>query len=171
MRYLLLLVVALVLGCGAATPAASEPGQFNAVGLKLIIGVERTKTLEVKPNGSVVNSETGDATMTFVGTELRLADGSKTILALDGDTLRGATKTMGAFEGETLALGEGDIRMTVKNDGAVYLSHAGSERKMRMHFDGSVVGRKRAALMLVAVVFALYVATHPTASLDRFVDD
>jgi hypothetical protein len=40
-----------------------------------------------------------------------------------------------------------------------------------MNFVGSVKGRKRAALMLVTVIFALFVATHPTASLDRFYDD
>jgi hypothetical protein len=170
MRHLVLVVVLLLVACGGGSAnraATATPGAFNASGLKLVIGVERTKTLEVHPDGTIVSSETGHPIMTFVGTDLRSLDGSKTILSLSGDELRGATKTVGTFQGELLTLG--DLRLWVEDDGTVKMQHDG-DHKMRMHFDGSVVGQKRPALMLVALVFALYIATNPTATLDRFVD-
>jgi hypothetical protein len=168
MRYLAFVLVAWMLACGGSAAPATSPGQFTATGLKLVIGVDRTKTIEVKPDGSVVSSETGTPVMTFVGTELRSADGAKTILSLQGDDLRGPTSSLGTFNGDVLTLA--DLQLSVKDGGVVNVVRNGSKHKMRMHFDGSVAGRKRPALMLVAFVFALYMATNPTVTFDRFVD-
>ncbi len=168
-RALLLLLFVFAFACGGASSNVAEPGPFDPSGLKLVIGVERTKTFEVKPGGSVESSETGNAVMTFVGQELRLVDGSKTLLVLDGDTLRGPNaKPVGTFEGDALSMGA--MRIAVKDDGVVKLAHDGKEGSMRMHFVGTVAGHKRAAIMLVVVVFSLYVVTHPNATLDAFLD-
>jgi hypothetical protein len=170
MKYLALLLVALLLtlACGGAVPPPDAPGTFNAAGLKLIIGVERTRTLEVQASGDVVSSEAGQKIMSFVGSELRGPDGAATILTLDGNALRTPTKQLGTFDGDTLVID--DLRLWVKDDGVVMLTREGSDHKMRMHFDGSLAGHHRPALMLVAVVFSLFVAAHPGASIDRFVD-
>ena len=169
--FALVLVAFVLVACGGATantPEPTDPASFTAVGLKLVIGVDRTKTLEVKPDGTVVSSETGEAAMKFVGTELKLADESKTLIALEGDTLRTNAKTVATFQGDKLVLGE--VWISVKDDGVVKLERNGSAKKMRMHFERGVPGHKRAALMLVAVVFALYAATNPRATIDQFVD-
>jgi len=167
LKHALALVALLLLSCaGAALPPPTSA--FDPAGLKLVIGVDRTKTIEVTADGSVVSSETGQAAMKFVGQDLLTTDGSK-ILSLDGDELQGPKqKHLGAFEGDVLVLGP--LRLSVEDDGVVNLTQGGSARPMRMHFDRSVAGRKRPAMMLVALVFAIYAASHPNASIDQFVD-
>ena len=156
-----------LLACGGPSSHVDAPDVFNPAGLKLVIGVERTKTIEVSPDGTVTTGS-GEAPMKFVGQELKLADGSKTLLALQGTTLRGPTSDLGTFEGDTLLIGP--LGFSIDDDGVVHLERDGSKKKMRLHFEGSVVGHKRPAMMLVALVFVLYVATNPTANLDRYVD-
>jgi hypothetical protein len=168
MKALCLLVLCAALACGGTiTPDA--PGAFDAPGLKLVIGVERSKTFVVGRDGEVVSSATGSTAMKFVGRELRIPDGSLALLSLEGDELRTNGKHIGAFDGDTLLLG--DLHISVHDDGVVDMSRAGETKKMRLHFEGNVHGHRRPALMLVAVVFAIYVVTHPGATFEQFADD
>jgi hypothetical protein len=173
MKSWLVLLLAFVVACGgfaANTPDVSG-APLDAAGLRLVVGVDRTRTLVVEPDGSVSSSDTGQTAMKFDGQELKSPDGSKTLLTLDGNVLRGPNQTTaGAFQGNNKVSVAG-AWFSVRDDGVVVVEREGTEHKLRMHFDGSVKGRKRAALMLVTVIFALFVATHPTASLDRFYDD
>lgn len=162
-------ILAFVLACGGANTPVEAPSAFDATGLKLVIGVDRAKTFEVKADGELVSSQTGNPTMKFVGSALELADGSKKILSLEGTDLRGPEKSLGTIDDSGLLLG--DMHIAVKDDGEVTLERGGTSHKMRMHFEGSTVGKKRPALMLVALVFALSAATNPNASLDRYYDD
>jgi len=166
----LLFVLAFAVGCVGAANTPDPPGTFNTGGLRLVIGVERQKTLVVKANGEVDSSETGQTTMKFVGQELKSPDESTTLLTVDGDTLRSPKATVGSFQGGKLSF-FGDTWFSVRDDGTVYLTRDGADHKLRMHFDGSVQGHKRPALMLVAVFFSLFVATNPSVTLDRFYDD
>ena len=155
----------LTLACGAAmTP--DPPGAFDPTGVKLVIGVERTKTFVVQRDGEVASSETGNSAMKFVGSELRTIDGTKAIVAVVGDELRAGDKHIGSFEGDTLVIG--GVRFFVTDDGQVQIEHHSETRKMRMHFEGTIVGHRRPALMLVAFVFAVYAANNPHASIESF---
>ncbi len=170
--WLLLLLAFVVASCGGAAANTPDPpgAAFNTGGLRLVIGVDRPKTLVVKPNGEVDSSETGQTAMKFVGQELKSPDESKTLLTIDGDTLRSPAATVGAFQGGSLSF-FGETWLSVRDDGTVYLSRNGADHKLRMHFEGAVRGQKRPALMLVAVFFALFIATNPTVTLDCFYDD
>ncbi len=168
MRATSALLIALVLGCGGAAEIPDAPDAFVATGLTLVIGVDRAKTFEVKPDGSVVSSESGRTALKFVGRDLKLPDESKTIVSLDGDALSAGGTAVGKLDGDKVLLG--DLVISIRNDGEVDLTRGGSEKKMRMHFEGAVAGHRRPALMLVAFVFALYAAANPHAALDRFVD-
>ncbi len=164
-----LLLLALSVACGASEAQATAPEQgFNPIGLKLVIGVDRTRTIEVQPDGGIVSSDSGTRILSFVGSEMRTPDGSKAILSLQDNDLRGPEKSLGTFDGTKLNIG--DIAFWIEDDGVVRLERNGNARKMRMHFDGPVAGKKRPALMLVAFVFSLYVAKNPSASIDQFVD-
>ncbi|HEX4514978.1 MAG TPA: hypothetical protein VH054_15640 [Polyangiaceae bacterium] len=168
MRIWIVLGLVLVLACGGAAFTPDPPGAFDPSGVKLVIGVERQKTFVVHRDGEVVSSETGNSAMKFVGSELRTIDGTKTLIAVVGDELRAGDKHVGSFEGDALALG--DVRLLVTDDGQVEIERHSETRKMRMHFEGNIVGHRRPALMLVAFVFAVYAATNPHASIEQFTD-
>lgn len=169
--WLLLMLALVVVGCGGASANTPDPqGTFESDGLRLVIGVERPKTLVVDANGEVSSSETGQTAMKFVGQDLKSPDESKTLLTLQGNTLTSPTGTVGVIQDGKLSF-FGQTWLSVRDNGTVYLEREGTDHKLRMHFDGSVRGHKRPALMLVAVFFALFVATNPTATLDRFFDD
>ncbi len=162
------LVLAFVLACGGAAFTPDPPGAFDPSGVKLVIGVERPKTFVVHRDGEVVSSETGNASMKFVGSELRTIDGTKALVSVVGDELRAGDKRIGTFEGDALLIS--DVRFLVTDDGQVQLERHSETKKMRMHFEGNMVGHRRPALMLVAFVFAIYAATNPHASIEQFTD-
>jgi len=162
----LLFVVALACGGPAFTP--DPAGAFDPSGVRLVIGVERTKTFVVQRDGEVVSSETGNSAMKFVGSELRTIDGTKAIVAVVGDELRAGDKHIGTFEGDALVIGT--VRFLVADDGQVRIEHHSQSKTMRMHFEGNIVGHRRPALMLVAFVFAIYAANNPHASIESFTD-
>jgi hypothetical protein len=167
MRSWIVLLV-FVLACGGATFTPDPPGAFDPSGVKLVIGVERPKTFVVHRDGEVVSSETGNASMKFVGSELRTIDGTKALVAVVGDELRAGDKQIGSFEGDALVIG--GVRFLVTDDGRVQIEHHSQNRTMRMHFEGSMIGHRRPALMLVAFVFAIYAANNPHASLESFTE-
>jgi hypothetical protein len=169
MRIFFVFVTLLLVACGPSGPPAVAPesGPLATSGLKLVMGVERTKTFVVRDDGTVV-SESGQPILTFAGNELKLADGSKTILTLDGTNLNGPDGHVGTVDGGVLTFG--DMRLWIKDDGVVRVEREGSEHTMRMHFDGPVAGRRRAALMLVTFFFALNIVAHKGATFEQFVD-
>lgn len=169
-RRLIILCVVFALACGGGvTMTPDPPGVFEPAGVKLVIGVERTRTFVVERDGEITSSDAGRSSMKFVGSELKTMDGTKTLFALVGDELRAGDKRVGSFEGDALQIG--DTRFTVTDDGKVQLERHSETKKMRMHFEGPVVGHRRPALMLVALVFAVYAAANPHAGVERFVDD
>jgi len=163
-----LFFVAWMVACGAPSTPVESAASFSAPGLKLVVGVDRPKTFVVQPDGLVV-SESGNALMKFADGALQLPDGSKTVMSYDGEDLRGPEKSIGRVDAEGLTIG--DVHIAIKDDGTVTLDQNGSTHKMRMHFEGAVVGKKRPALMLVAFVFGLSAAMHPHAALEQFYDD
>jgi hypothetical protein len=168
MRFWIVLVVVFALACGGASFTPDPPGAFDSSGIKLVIGVERTKTFVVQRDGEVTSSETGNSAMKFVGSELRTIDGTKAIVAVVGDELRAGDKHIGAFEGDALVIGT--VRFLVTDDGHVQIEHHSQTKTMRMHFEGNMIGHRRPALMLVAFVFAIYAANNPHASLESFTE-
>ena len=162
------LLVVVALACGGPSFTPDPPGAFDPSGVKLVIGVERQKTFVVQRDGEVVSSETGNSSMKFVGSELRTIDGTKALVAVVGDELRAGDKHIGSFEGDALVIGT--VRFLVTDDGQVQIERRSETRKMRMHFEGNMVGHRRPALMLVAFVFAIYAASNPHASLESFTE-
>ena len=154
------------LACGGAAFTPDPPGAFDPSGVKLVIGVERTRTFFVQRDGEVVSSQTGNSSMKFVGSELRTMDGTKTLFAVVGDELRAGDKRVGSFEGDALSIG--DVHFTITDDGKVQLERHSETKKMRMHFEGNIIGHRRPALVLVAFVFAIYAANNPHASIESF---
>ena len=156
----------LALSCSGASMTPEPPGAFDPSGVKLVIGVERTKTFVVQRDGEVVSSETGNSAMKFVGSELRTVDGTNAIVSVVGDELRAGDKHIGSFEGDALVIA--GVRFLVTDDGQVQIEHHSETRKLRMHFEGNMIGHRRPALMLVAFVFAVYAANNPHASIESF---
>ena len=170
MRHLLASgLLSILLACGGASVTADAPGTFEPAGLKLVIGVERPKTFVVERDGEVTSTATGTPAMKFEGTELKTTDGTRTLLAVVGDELRAGEKKIATFDGDKLLIADSTFFIT--DDGVVEVSRHNETKKMRMHFEGSVVGHRRPALVLVAFVFAIYAAANPHTSFDRFVDD
>ena len=157
------------IACGGVTMTPDPPGAFEPAGVKLVVGVERTRTFFVERDGEITSSEAGRSSMKFVGSELKTLDGTKTLFALVGDELHAGDKRVGSFDGDALQIG--DTRFTISDDGKVRLERHSETKKMRMHFEGPIVGHRRPALMLVALVFAVYAAANPHAGVERFVDD
>ena len=165
---LFLMLFAFACGGGGSPPITPESGPVAATGLRLVMGVDRPKSVEVHDDGSVVSTQTSQAVLSFSGADLKLPDGSKTILTLDGTNLSGGGSHVGTIDGGILTFGE--MRIGIQDDGVVKVERAGDRHTLRMHFEGSVAGKRRAALMLVAFFFALNIATHRDASFEQFVD-
>ncbi len=168
-KFFAAIAITFALACGAANTPVESASTFAPSGLRMVIGVDRAKTFTVSANGEVTSSETGNVAMKFDGSKLDLADGSKTLLSLDGSQVNAGGKPVATIDQEGLMVG--GMHIVLRDDGAVELDQDGTHHKMRMHFEGAVVGKKRPALMLVALVFALYAAANPHATLDRFYDD